>query len=88
MDYAILSSDRQYTYFSFHNQTIRFRTSYRLERYTEILEWDFGYIVVMAKYESVPAVEDYIDLIPILEDLYIDANDFLSPIQKVRIQYD
>ncbi|MCD7762728.1 MAG: hypothetical protein LUI14_05935 [Lachnospiraceae bacterium] len=88
MDCAILNSDRQYTYFSFRNQTIRFRTSRRLEQYTEVLEWDFGYIVVMAKYESVPAMEDYIDLIPILEDLYIDANEFLSPIQKVRIQYD
>ncbi|MCD8221157.1 MAG: hypothetical protein LUD07_02985 [Clostridiales bacterium] len=88
MDYAILSNDRQYTYFTFRNQMIRFRTSRRLERYTEVLEWDFGYIVVMAKYESFPAMEDYIDLIPILEDLYIDANDFLSPIQKVRIQYD
>ncbi|MCD8225445.1 MAG: hypothetical protein LUC99_11495 [Clostridiales bacterium] len=88
MDYAILSSDKQYTYFSFRDQTIRFRTSRRLERYTKILEWDAGYIVVMAKYETVPEMEDYIDLIPVLEDLYINASAFLAPIQKVRIQYD
>ncbi|MCD8337754.1 MAG: hypothetical protein LUD18_10905 [Lachnospiraceae bacterium] len=88
MNYATLNSDRNYTYFSFRNQTIRFRTSHRLERYTKVLEWDSGYIVVRAKYETIPEVEDYIDLIPILEDLYIDADDFLSPIQKVRIQYD
>lgn len=88
MNCAILSSDRQYTYFTFQNQTIRFRTSSRLERYTKILEWDAGYIVVMAKYETVPEMEDYIDLIPVLEDLYINSNDFLAPIQKVRIQYD
>ena len=88
MDYAILSSDKEYTYFSFRDQTIRFRTSRHLERYTEILEWDAGYIVVMAKYETVPEMEDYIDLIPILEDLYINVDEFLAPIQKVRVQYE
>ncbi|MCD8150736.1 MAG: hypothetical protein LUE92_14490 [Clostridiales bacterium] len=88
MDYAILSSDKQFTYFSFGDQTIRFRTSRRLERYTKILEWDAGYIVVMAKYEIVPEMEDYIDLVPVLEDLYINADEFLTPVQKVRIQYD
>ncbi len=88
MDYAILSSDRNYTYFTFRGLTIRFKTSPRLERYTDVKEWDKGYIVVMAKYETVPEVEDYIDLIPILDDLYIDSEKFLSPIQKVRIQYD
>ncbi|MCD8325444.1 MAG: hypothetical protein LUC90_01820 [Lachnospiraceae bacterium] len=74
MDYAILSSDKQYTYFSFRDQTIRFRISRHLERYTKILEWDAGYIVVMAKYETVPEIVDYIDLIPVLEDLYINLN--------------
>ncbi|MCD7752461.1 MAG: hypothetical protein LUI10_12135 [Lachnospiraceae bacterium] len=88
MECAILSSDREYTYFSFRDQTIRFRTSRHLERYTEILEWDAGYIVVMAKYETVPEMEDYIDLIPILEDLYINVDEFLAPIQKVRVQYE
>ena len=88
MECAILSSDKEYTYFSFRDQTIRFRTSRYLERYTEILEWDAGYIVVMAKYETVPEMEDYIDLIPILEDLYINVDEFLAPIQKVRVQYE
>lgn len=27
------------------------------------------------------------DLIPILENLYFDTEDFLKPIQKVRIEY-
>ncbi|MCD8380243.1 MAG: hypothetical protein LUC95_08020 [Lachnospiraceae bacterium] len=88
MECAILSSNKEYTYFSFRDQTIRFRTSRHLERYTEILEWDAGYIVVMAKYETVPEMEDYIDLIPILEDLYINVDEFLAPIQKVRVQYE
>lgn len=29
-----------------------------------------------------------IDLVPILENLYYDADKFLEPIKKVRIQYD
>lgn len=84
---AILSSDRLFTSFVFNGHHIRFRTSPRLERYTKVIEWDNGYIVVMAKYEGSGEEEEYIDLIPILENLYFDAEDFLKPIQKVRIEY-
>lgn len=52
-------------------------------------EWDHGYLVVMAKYShNQNDEEEYIDLIPILENLYYDAQEFLAPIKKVRIQYD
>ena len=81
---AILSSDKVFTSFMFNGHKIRFKTSPRLERYTKIVEWDNGYIVVMAKYEG---CDRYIDLIPILENLYFDVNSFLKPIQKVRIEY-
>ena len=84
---AILSNDRLFTSFMFNGHNIRFRTSPRLERYTKIVEWDNGYIVVMAKYEGCEEEEEYIDLIPILENLYFDVDDFLKPIQKVRIEY-
>lgn len=84
---AVLSSDRTYTSFRFNGHNIRFRTSPRLERYTRIVEWDNGYIVVMAKYEGCGEEEEYIDLIPILENLYFDPDEFLNPIQKVRIEY-
>ena len=84
---AILSSNNQFTSFKFNGSTIRFRTSPRLEKYTKILEWDNGYIVVMAKYEGHDEEEEYIDLIPILQDLYFDTEEFLSPIKKVRIEY-
>ena len=30
-------------------------------------------------------VEDYIDLVPILEDLYIDPKLFLQPIKSVEV---
>ena len=84
---AILSSSNEFTSFKFKENTIRFRTSSRLEKYTEILEWDNGYIVVMAKYKGHDEEEEYIDLIPILQSLYFDTEKFLSPIRKVRIEY-
>ncbi|RHU96551.1 hypothetical protein DXB96_13225 [Clostridium sp. OM07-10AC] len=52
-----------------------------------IVEWDTGYLVVMAKYNGLEEVEEYIDLISILDDLYYDADEFLKPIKEVRIDY-
>lgn len=86
---AILTSDHRYTIFKYGNVTIRFRAPYSLERYTQIKEWDHGYLVVMAKYRhNIKPEEEYIDLVPVLENLYQDADDFLKPIEKVRIAYD
>lgn len=85
---AILSSDKKFTSFSFNGHRIRFRTSPRLERYTRIVEWDQGYIVVMAKYEGSGEEEEYIDLVPILQNLYFDVEEFLEPIESVRIEYE
>lgn len=43
----------------------------------------------MAKYKHNEInEEEYIDLIPILEDLYIDTKRFLKPIKEVKIFYD
>ena len=86
---AILSSENQYTIFKYDKYIIRFRAPYSLEKYTQVKEWDNGYLVVMAKYlHNQNDEEEYIDLIPILEDLYMNAQEFLAPIKKVRIQYD
>ena len=86
---ALLSSEQDYTVFRYDNHTIRFKAPYSLERYTEIKEWDHGYIVAMAKYKhNQNAEEEYIDLVPVLEDLYFDADAFLDPIQEVKISYD
>lgn len=86
---AILSSDNEYTIFKYDKYTIRFRAPYSLERYIRVKEWDKGYLVVMAKYSHNPEEEEeYIDLIPILKDLYYDTYEFLAPIKKVRVQYD
>lgn len=84
---AILSSKGEMTSFSFGPHTIRFRTSRHLLGYTKVKVWDHGYIVVDANYDTLGVVEEYIDLIPILENLYFDADQFLSPIQEVCIRY-
>lgn len=40
---------------------------------------DDGYLVVNAFYEhEQESIEDYIDRVPILEDLYIDPKEFLK----------
>lgn len=75
------------TSFSFGGRKIRFKAPKCLERYVEIKEWDFGYIVVTARYYG-ENEEEYIDLLPVLENLYINAEEFLKPIKKVRISYE
>ena len=84
---AVLKSKGEYTIFHFNNDIIRFMTSERLERYTKIVEWDHGYLVVMAKYKNIGEVEEYIDLIPILDKLYYDVDKFLEPLKEVKIDY-
>ena len=86
-DCAILKSDGEHTIFKFNNDTVRFMTSPRLERYTSVVEWNHGYLVVMARYQNVGEVEEYIDISYILDRLYYDVDKFLEPIKKVRIDY-
>ena len=86
---ATLSNEKNYTVFRFGNHVIRFVAPYSLERYTAVKEWDNGYLVVMAKYKhNEKPEEEYIDLVPILEKLYIIPEIFLKPIKEVRIQND
>ena len=83
---AYLSNDKDMIRFQYGHQVIRFRGPYSLEYFTSVKEWDNGYIVVMAKYRhNQEPEEEYIDLIPILENLYIDASQFLAPIREVRL---
>ena len=85
---ATLSSAGGFTSFSFGGYNIRFKAPYSLERYVDVRKWDDGYLVVMAKYShNAEPEEDYIDLKPILADLYIDSVAFLKPIKSVRIAY-
>jgi hypothetical protein len=47
---AILRNSGEFTIFEFNGQVIRFVTSSRLERYKKVVEWNHGYLVVIAKY--------------------------------------
>lgn len=86
---ALLRSENSFTVFQFGPHTIRFRAPYSLERYTKVKEWDHGYLVVMAKYSHMDEEEEeYIDLIPILRNLYFDPDTFLEPIKGVDVSYD
>ena len=87
-DTAVLSSFDNYTTFSFCGKTLTFRTCDGLEKYVKVLTWDNGYIEVLAKYRQMEhEIEEYIDLIPVLDDLFMDKNAFLKPIKNVRIEY-
>ena len=84
---ALLSNQGNMTSFRYSNNNIRFRSPKCLKRYTEVKEWDNGYIVVMADYEGLGETEEYIDLLPILKNLYINPETFLKPIKSVKIDY-
>ena len=85
---AILSSFDNYTTFTFRGKTLTFRTCDGLERYTRVLLWDHGYLEVMAKYrQKNQELEEYLDLEPVLDGLYMDKESFLNPIKNVRIDY-
>ena len=86
-DYAILSNKDNFTIFRYGDYVIRFKAPYSLEKYTAVKEWDNGNLVIMAKYRhNKESEEEYIDLIPILENLYILPEIFLKPIKGVRIE--
>lgn len=86
-EFATLGKKDAFSVFSFRDKTIRFRAPYSLESYTDIKEWDHGYLVVMAKYRhSETPEEEYIDLIPILDELYIESNEFLKHIKGVKLE--
>jgi len=87
-DTAVLSSFDKYTTFSFGGKTLTFRTCNGLNRYTRVLTWDNGYLEVLADYKQRDGeIEEYIDLDPVLDHLYMDKTAFLKPIKNVRIEY-
>ena len=86
---AILSSVDGYTVFQYGDYIIRFVAPYSLDKYISVEKWDDGYIVVLTKYRhNNEPEEEYIDLAPILDNLYIDKETFLEPIKTVRVSYD
>ena len=88
-DVAYLSCKGRYTFFRCGECVLKFVTSDRYEKYTAVKEWDpeHGYIVVDVKHNTIGIVEDYIDLLPMLDNLYIDAKKMLMPIKRVEVDY-
>jgi len=85
---AYLSNENNCISFRFNNTRIRFMGPHSLIRIEKVKEWDNGYIVVDARYDhSQDLVEDYIDLIPMLDRLYINKDEFLSGIENVEVAH-
>ena len=83
---ALLSNRGRYTVFEYEDTRLMIIAPKPLERYLEVKEWDKGYLVVEAKYSISPhAIEEYIDLVPTLEELSIDSNTFCSQIERVEV---
>lgn len=81
-----LSCAGGYTNFDMGSRVIRFRTPLNLKRYMDVKQWDNGYIVVDAEYEGLSStMEEHIDFVPILENLYLAPTAILSPIEEVRV---
>ncbi len=88
METAYLSSQGRYTLFKYKDTQLKFIAPYSLERYEKIVDWNHGYLVVLAKYSHNKELEEeYIDLIPVLKALYMDEEKFLNPIKKVEVRY-
>lgn len=83
---ATIGCEGGYTVFTGGGITMRFRAPYSLRRYIGVKEWDRGYLVVDAEYAHSPEpVEEYIDLVPVLEDLHIDPAVYLPRIREVAV---
>lgn len=85
-DSARLASRGGYSLFSYGGDTIRFRTPACLVRYVRVKRWEDGYLEVSADYGN-GEEEDYIDMRPILDNLYYDTDEFLKPIKRVEVCY-
>ena len=82
---AAIGCEGGYTVFTGGGLAIRFRAPYSLRRYIRVKEWDRGYLVVNTIAHSPEPVEKYIDLVLVLEDLYIDPADYLPRIREVVV---
>lgn len=83
---AVLSHSGGFSSFRYKDDVVRFATSKSLKHYVRVKKWVNGYIEVVADYGH-GEEEDYIDLIPILNNLYYDVDSFLAPIKRVEVRY-
>jgi len=85
-DTAQLCNEGRMIFFSFGGKRIRFLGAKCLRRFTDVRKWHDGFIEVMAD-NGGRIEEEYIDLVPILKNLYIDPEAYIKPIKKVELNY-
>jgi len=85
-DTAELSNEGRMVFFSFGGSRIRFLGAKCLRRFTGIRKWHDGFLVVEAD-NGGNVEEEYINLVPILKNLYIDPETYIKPIKKVELKY-
>ena len=74
--------------FTYGDIRLKFGAPYSLAYYDSVKKWNHGYLVVMAKYSHLKELEEeYIDLIPVLDELMMDNDAFLSQIDRVVVRY-
>ena len=82
---ATLSNDKDIILFKYKNICISFKGPYSLEFFSKVLKYEDGYIEVMTKYKhNTDLEEEYIDLKPIVNELYMD-DKFLKDIKGVVV---
>ena len=89
-DTAYLSNEGRYTIFEYNGTRQKIIAPEPLVKYLKINEFipEKGYIAVLTDYSCFKQPEEeYIDLIPTLKNLLIDADAFLKPIKKLKLRY-
>lgn len=89
-DTAYLSNEGRYTIFEYNGTRLKIIAPEPLVKYLKINEFipEKGYIAVLTDYSCFKQPEEeYIDLIPTLKNLLIDADAFLKPIKKLKLRY-
>lgn len=85
---AYLYNEGRYTKIRIRDRVITIIAPYSLERYISVKKWDYGYIEVMTKYShSEEPIEEYIDLLPVLDELYMDPKKTLDGIDRLEVCY-
>ena len=84
--YGSLSCNGRYSKFSYNDTVITFLHGKDLIKYLSVKDWDNGYLVVECLGKVKGNYEDYIDLSYILENLYMNPEDYLRDVKGVVIE--
>lgn len=81
---AYLSNEGRYTIFEMPNMRLKIIAPKPLKKYTDIIRWNDGNLTVMAKYSVYEEpIEEYIDIREAIDELGLNAEKYLDPIESV-----